>query len=290
MKYYIIAGTLLILLALTSLFLPSYILEWQDGQRTEHSEIEEVQEVVLKEQLSMSLAQKMQILTEDTVNALSLYNGKNFSQNTISGQVRNELEVLAEKGILQNFSQENISVMDTSVFFYVDMEDSERSVMVWEVIIDTSNYHLNLLLDDETGKIVRAAQYESGDVTDYSEVSVGGQKIDFSIAESMHMNEEEVQELAQRWSEYLGCWVTDSRSAGIELQFADEREAFLIEVESLVRKGYSREEALVKTQLAWGISPGEETGNGILAELEDEGGRVEYVFWAEKDSLRIEPF
>ena len=57
MKNYVIAGFLLIILTVASLILPSQILRWQDAQRTEKSETEEVQEVVLREQVSMTLSE-----------------------------------------------------------------------------------------------------------------------------------------------------------------------------------------------------------------------------------------
>lgn len=287
MKNYIIAGAILVLLTLASLFLPSYVLEWQDEQRTEHSETEEVQEVVLKEQLSMSLAQKMELRQKDTVNALNLYKGKNYDQETIDAQVRSEIEILAEKEILMHFSNENIAIRDTSVLFYVDMEDSERSVMIWEIAVDTTNYHLILYLDDETGKIVSFTQYV--EVTDYLEVDKTGQVSGVFVENRFDMSGEEVQELAERWGEYLGCQVTEFRSAGAGLQYREEREVFMKEVETLVRKGYSWEEANLKIGIEWGIAPAETTRNQILAEFKDEGGQVDYIIWPEGNSLWIEP-
>ena len=66
MKNYIIAGILLIFLSGASLFLPSYVMEWQDEQRTEKSQSEEVQEVVLKEQISMTLSEKLKLKEQET--------------------------------------------------------------------------------------------------------------------------------------------------------------------------------------------------------------------------------
>ena len=137
MKNYIIAGFLLLFLSAASLFLPSYVMEWQDEQRTEKSQVEEVQEVVLKEQVSMTLSEKLKLREQEAVNALNLVNGKNYNQDTIDEQVRKEIGILAEQGLLLDFDMEPLKVAEAVIYFYVDMEDSERSIMMWEVSAET---------------------------------------------------------------------------------------------------------------------------------------------------------
>ena len=158
MKNYVIAGLLLFLLAAASLFLPSRVLKWQDRQRTGKSEIEEVQEVVLKEQISMTLSEKLKLRSQDTVNTLTLVNGKNYNKDTIEEQIKKEIKILADRNILIDFDTGELTLKEAAVTFYVDMEDSEKSIMLWQGFVETSKYQLLFFLDDETGKIVSFSQ------------------------------------------------------------------------------------------------------------------------------------
>lgn len=298
MKNYIIAGILLIVLAAASLFLPSSVMHWQDEQRTGKSETEEVQEVVLKEQISMTLSQKLALRNQEMVNAISLVNGKNYNQDTIGKQMRQEVETLAEKGILLDFSEETVNIMDAAVYFYVDMEDSERSVMLWEGYVDTANYTVELLLDDETGKIVSFTQY--GNVKSIYDTEPG---VDMQIMqekgqafgsvtvapELWNMEREELEELAGRWGEYLGCQVTEFRSIWLG-EDPGIRKEVQVRIRELESKGYSWEEARSKTAMEWGIDPDTEEGSQLSAVLEDEGGRIDYVFWSGEGRFQAVPF
>lgn len=298
MKNYIIAGILLIVLAAASLFLPSSVMHWQDEQRTGKSETEEVQEVVLKEQISMTLSQKLALRNQEMVNAISLVNGKNYNQDTIGKQMRQEVETLAEKGILLDFSEETVNIMDAAVYFYVDMEDSERSVMLWEGYVDTANYTVELLLDDETGKIVSFTQY--GNVKSIYDTEPG---VDMQIMqekgqafgsvtvapELWNMEREELEELAGRWGEYLGCQVTEFRSIWLG-EDPGIRKEVQVRIRELESKGYSWEEARSKTAMEWGIDPDTEEGSQLSAVLEDEGGRIDYVFWSGEGRFQTVPF
>ena len=164
MKNYVITGVLLLFLTAASFFLPIRVLKWQDEQRTGKSEIEEVQEVVLKEQISMTLSEKLKLRNQETVNALTLVNGKNYNKDTIEDQIRKEIGILADQDILIDFDMESMKIREATVTFYVDMEDSERSIMFWQGYVETLEYDVSFFLDDETGKIVSFAQYAAGPV------------------------------------------------------------------------------------------------------------------------------
>lgn len=294
MKNYIIAGILLIFLSGASLFLPSYVMEWQDEQRTEKSQAVEVQEVVLKEQISMTLSEKLKLKEQETVHALELVNGKNYNQDTIYEQAEKEIGILAEQGLLLDFNTtEPLKMVEANVFFYVDMEDSERSIMMWEGVLETLDYQLTFTMDDETGKIVSFSQYyyDRGDVVyDYD----GDNMQSTSKAVSKHawgdlnLGLSTLQEMAEHWGEYLGCEVSESHSAWKEVGFGPDVEEFAVRVETLITKGYTKEEAENKVATEWGLDTNTSCRQ-LYVTLEDEGGQIGYILWPEKYMFRIDP-
>lgn len=280
MKNYVIAGFLLIILTVASLLLPSQILRWQDEQRTEKSETEEVQEVVLREQVSMTLWEKLRLQAQETA-SVTLVNGKNFNKDTIEEQMKKEIGILAEKHILIDFDTEFLEVDEAVVNFYVDMEDSERSTMFWHGYVQTPQHALSFTMDDETGKIVSFIQFLYDNKqrrydTDLYDVSSAMDGYDVRVEESfLDMEMEELEEIARRWGEYLGCSMAGGNLYSYGIKPGEEEEAFLIEVEELMNKGYSRKEAEYKVALAWGLDP--EEGNAYRAILEDSGGSMPYT-------------
>lgn len=286
MKNYIIAGILLLFLSGASLFLPSYAMEWQDEQRTEKSQAEEVQEVVLKEQVSMTLSEKLKLKEQETVNALELVNGKNYNQDTIYEQVKKEIGILAEQGLLLDFDTEPLKRVEANVFFYVDMEDSERSIMMWEGVVESLDYQLTFIMDDETGKIVRFAQYSydrGGMVYDEYDNSMAVSK---KAPDEPDMGIEELQEMAEHWGKYLGCEVSESHSTWKEVSFGSDEEEFAVRVETLITKGYTKEVAENKVAAEWGLDT---SGRQLYVTLEDEGGQIGYILRPEKYMFCIDP-
>lgn len=287
MKNYIMTGILCIVLAAASLFLPSAVMEWQDEQRTGKSETEEVQEVVLREQVSMTLSEKLRLRSQDTVNALTLVNGKNYNQDTIDEQVRKEIGILAEQEILIDFDADLLKVVEASAFFYVDMEDSERSIMLWEGAAESLDCQLTFTMDDETGKIVSFSQYIYEGVP-YDEYDMQSTSVSVSryAWDASDMGIEELQEKAERWGSYLGYEVTDSHSVWIGEDFGIDAEEFTEHLERMISKGYSREEAEIMAAREWGLDT---SGRQFYANLEDEDDRIEYLLRPEKLMFRIEP-
>lgn len=278
MKNYVIAGLLLFLLAAASLFLPSRVLKWQDRQRTGKSEIEEVQEVVLKEQISMTLSEKLKLRSQDTVNTLTLVNGKNYNKDTIEEQIKKEIKILADRNILIDFDTGELTLKEAAVTFYVDMEDSEKSIMLWQGFVETSKYQLLFFLDDETGKIVSFSQYAAKPVVDYGAAADVSGETDQAIYVEKYfadMDAEEQKELAARWGEYLGCEMVSSQSYPNGIMPGAEEELFQQEIDNFVSKGYSYEEAKIKTALSWGIDP--LLGETFRVTFEDSGGQIVYT-------------
>lgn len=290
MKNYIIAGILLLFFSVASLFLPSYLMEWRDEQRTEKSQVEEVQEVVLKEQVSMTLSEKLKLRGQETVNALELVNGKNYNQDTINDQVRKEIGILAEQELLIDFDMDSLQKVTATVSFYVDMEDSERSIMLWEGIVDLLDYQLAFTMDDETGKILSFTQYiyDRRDVLydDYGMQS-NGMSVTKVVLDEPDIGTEKLQEMAERWGDYLGYKVAESHSAWMEEGLGtEELELYAEQVERMISKGYSREEAEIMASREWGIDTSERQ---LYVNLENEGDQIRYLLHPERYVFRIEP-
>ena len=267
MKNYVITGVRLLFLTAASFFLPIRVLKWQDEQRTGKSEIEEVQEVVLKEQISMTLSEKLKLRNQETVNALTLVNGKNYNKDTIEDQIRKEIGILADQDILIDFDMESMKIREATVTIYVYMEDSERSIMLWQGYVETLEYDVSFFLDDETGKIVSFAQYAAWPVVDYAGAVTG-------ISRDMSMEMEEQKELARRWAEYLGCEMKASSTGWYGIGQGAEEELFEKEIDMLISKGYSYEEAGLKVALAWGISVDRQV---LRVVFEDNGDTIQYT-------------
>lgn len=290
MKNYIIAGILLLFFSAASLFLPSYLMEWRDEQRTEKSQVEEVQEVVLKEQVSMTLSEKLKLRGQETVNALELVNGKNYNQDTINDQVRKEIGILAEQELLIDFDMDSLQKVTATVSFYVDMEDSERSIMLWEGIVDLLDYQLAFTMDDETGKILSFSQYiyDRRDVLyDDYDMQSNGMSVTKVVLDEPDIGTEKLQEMAERWGDYLGYKVTESHSAWMEEGLGtEELELYAEQVERMISKGYSREEAEIMASREWGIDTSERQ---FYVNLENEGDQIRYLLHPERYVFRIEP-
>ena len=277
MKNYVITGVLLLFLTAASFFLPIRVLKWQDEQRTGKSEIEEVQEVVLKEQISMTLSEKLKLRNQETVNALTLVNGKNYNKDTIEDQIRKEIGILADQDILIDFDMESMKIREATVTFYVDMEDSEKSIMLWQGFVETSKYQLLFFLDDETGKIVSFSQYAARPVVDYEAAADASAETDQAIYVEKYfadMDAEEQKELAARWGEYLGCEMKASSTGWYGIGQGAEEELFEKEIDMLISKGYSYEEAGLKVALAWGISVDRQV---LRVVFEDNGDTIQYT-------------
>lgn len=293
MKNYVIAGMLFLLLTGASLFLPSRVLRWQDEQRTGKSETEEVREVVLKEQISMTLSEKLKLRGQATVNTLSLVNGKNYNKDTIKDQIKKELETLAEEEILLDFDTELLEVIEANVTFYVDMEDSEKSIMLWDGYVQTPRWSLSFWMDDETGKILGFTRAGRGEPGNYAEARDSETDVQYSVTSVtvskyyLDITAEQLEEISRRFSGYLGCEVAALSAYWSDLPRKEE-EFFQKEVEDLIRKGYTEEEAERKTALAWGLDP-EET-KALRVTLEDEAGTVDYTFEAWEDVFMVGAF
>ncbi|MCI8334206.1 MAG: hypothetical protein HFH25_06455 [Lachnospiraceae bacterium] len=287
MKKYGIAGILLAVFLAGSLFLPPRIMEWQDRRKIGTSQTEEVQEVVLREQVFMTLTQRLALLDKERqgVDTLALLNGKNFTQETIEAQVLGELRLLVQQEILEDMELKSLSFVDATVSFFVDLEDTEKSTMVWYGEALTNEYQLSFQLDDESGKIISISQRRRKIYGPYTETGETDSSISVAVAESSGLGPEELKEIGERWGEYLGCTVTDLGETLMPFYINGiEEQIFQAEAEAMMRKGYSEEEAYRMTLAAWGISESE-VKEGRKALLTDEGGEAEYCFHSNQEEI-----
>lgn len=290
MKRYLIAGALLAALVAAGFFLPTRVMEWQDQQRIGNAEAEEVQEVVLKEQASMTLLQRLLLRNREgaEVDALKLVNGKNYTEDTIGEQVRTEIRTLIELGILNGLDLEDVMSVEASVLFYVDLVDTEKSAMIWSGTALTGNCRLDFELDDESGKIVEISQYYYrngyGEATSVGDAENDEMEGDVTVVEKSWriLSDEELRTVAEQWGEYLGCTVTDVGYNLEEFFSGREEEAFQREVEQMMKKGYSEEEALWMAASAWGIMEDDAIWLGRKVLLGDKEAEVTYMLRSDR--------
>ena len=150
--------------------------------------------------------------------------------------------------------------------------------MLWQGFVETSKYQLLFFLDDETGKIVSFSQYAAKPVVDYGAAGDVSGETDQAIYVEKYfadMDAEEQKELAARWGEYLGCEMVSSQSYPNGIMPGAEEELFQQEIDNFVSKGYSYEEAKIKTALSWGIDP--LLGETFRVTFEDSGGQIVYT-------------
>lgn len=88
------------------------------------------------------------------------------------------------------------------------------------------------------------------------------------------MEMEEQKELARRWAEYLGCEMKASSTGWYGIGQGAEEELFEKEIDMLISKGYSYEEAGLKVALAWGISVDRQV---LRVVFEDNGDTIQYT-------------
>lgn len=281
-RIYALTAGLLALALVLSMWLPSVFLTWQDRQRLEKSRIEPTPEVELTARVDMSMMEKVHLLQSENINVLSMTNGKHYTWDTITAKVRNEFGKLKELGIIQDDGLEELTLDRKEVFFVMNREDSEQSMLYWSGYAYTENFSMEWVLDDETGKILELHQWDISTVYKTS-----------TYAGSEAMKESELLEIAEKWAEYLECQVvyTLEDVAGIEAydaavdngtQFANE---LSVTMKSLMKKGISESEAYQKAMEMLGYPI--ELQDGIYVLLEDEQGTAGYWIQRNRDDSSL---
>lgn len=208
MKRYSLWIVLIVFVLITGFCMPSRILEWQDQKRMDHMVTEVADEVLLTPRTDLTVLEKLQLMKKDTVISFPA-EGKNYTEETILDKVDQELETLEDLGILLKTMTEP-SVYDMNeleVLFFVDMDDSSRSMRCWSISGYNTEGSIYLLVDDDTGKILTIYQYMESDLS----ISDDGEKIVKSKQkEEARYDSLELEDIAKKWGEYLGCELSES--------------------------------------------------------------------------------
>lgn len=245
MKQYGIVTVSIALAALIGFAFPPRLLRWQDQKRLETSEIVEAEEVFLQSEGTLSIMEKMLFPGRMNVTFLQMEQGKHYNRSTIQIKAMEEIEKLRELEILEpkeEGEKEYCTVYD--VLFLVETSDGKNSMMLWSLGVIGEKTYMEFTLDDETGKILQIYQQ---DMSYTDEKIQKKQKIQVEQAPE----EEEMEQIARRWGEYLG--ITLVSDAGEPDGYREWDEKINGEIEHLVEEGISKEEASEKVYESWGI-------------------------------------
>lgn len=268
MKQYLITAMVLAVTAIAGFTMPSMLLEWQDEQRLENSEIQAAEEVLLTSQTNMTLIEKIQLMQNDMVTTIEMKEGKNYTADGMIVNVQQELKTLSELGILE-LEQSDLNYGVEGIHFWVDIEGGARSVLLWTVYAGSWDGDLWMVVDDETGKILTFTY------TSEKAIAADGQ---IAVPEELQANDVNLETVAQKWAEYLHIDLVETSVYGQTIVSGyDEMEK---EVEALVKKGIDKEEATKKIYEEWGIEYGDEKfqKRRLYATYEDASGMVVFMF------------
>jgi len=294
MKSYLIAGILIAGAAAASMLLPDTLLRWQDEKQVGRAEVKEAEEVILTEQASMTFSQKLELLKGNTVNTLTLVNGKNYTQETIGAKVKEEAGKLAELGILPDLNAEEMIFPGSEINFFMDMEDSERSMMLWTGVAYAGDYQLDYLLDDESGKLLgfRQSGIEAGGVSyagAKAGAALGGDEMieaETKVEENFSLSEEDLTKLAERWAEYLGCRLLEISRFNPDSFSEEDKKLIEKEMQKYREKGMNEKEAYMMALESLGYSYGSSYWDYTLyATFQDEAGTIKYTIRSNEKNI-----
>lgn len=267
MRQYMITVFVIAVTALAGFLMPSALLEWQDEQRLEASEVQAAEEVVLTSQAELTVIEKLQLMQSDTVTKLPMAQGKNYDRDSIIIKVQQEIKKLCELEILSIDSLERRYLVE-GVEFFIDTEDGSKSMMLWTVHIVNDEEVLTVTADDETGIILSVLHTNF-----WKNVSVSDDKVSsYKVPET---GDGELTDIAKKWGEYLGIDLVDTSIYDKTIVSGlDEMEK---EVDVLVKQGLDTEEAYARIYEEWGLVE-EFQDRRLFATYEDENGMIVFMF------------
>lgn len=249
MKAYVIAGISLVLAAAAGFGLPGLLLRFGDEQQLGQIEQEKVSPMEITDQPVLSIVEKVRLMQRASSNSMALEKGRNYSQETIAGQISGELQTLAAldiPGIPEN--PEDAEVMAEPVFM-MDVE-GENSFIVWNAALYADGWGVELSMDDETGKILSLNCYGS------VEMSAGSGS-----------------GAAENFGDYLGCHVAQVRvSDYVPAEYWDSsemRDSYQEEIQNQAEAGSTWEEAKKQVDEKWGLG---DLGYLAVVSYGDESG------------------
>lgn len=275
MKKYLLIPFLTAAVLAAGLWMPSRILEWQDQKKLGYMMTETAEEVVLTSRAELSIIEKLQLMQKDQVISLPA-EGKNYTEETIFDAVSRELETLANLGIISRRMAELYvyDMNELNTLFFMDMDDSSRSMRVWFVNGSNEVSQGYILIDDDTGKILSLTQWEDDSAGDLGKE---GRELSEQQRKELLYTPQELEKTAEKWGEYLGCTLVTS-ATGIEPGREKEQEA---EIEKLIKETGMSREAATQNIMAQQEALKVDGEHGLYAVYEDEHGEITYLFQKE---------
>lgn len=199
MKRYLFIVIFIFVLGSICFTFPTALMRWQDEKLLEKIEAEEAEVVKLDLQAEMTLAEKIELKTNNKASIIGLVNGKNYDQRSITDKIKEELEKLNETGVLI-YDGQDTNFSDITLNMYVNPEDAAKSMLLWTAIMYIDGEDIVVLVDDESGKIINIEQW----YVTYSDSS------DYSI--QVDIDEIKMADMAEKWGEYLGLEFDEDKS------------------------------------------------------------------------------
>lgn len=217
--HYLAATLILGLAAALCWCLPPLLMEWQDEKQVGKSYVQPAQPVVAATQEGMTLMERLNLLCNNTSATLDVITrGKQYpTESDAVHHALTELNALQTAGVLEPYENSLQADCGAGVLFTVDMNNSERSGLFWNGVVDTETWRFRWYMDDETGKLLGVFQSRHSD--DEIWVDVWGKNFAIHIpendgpAEWNYQSDEEVTAYITKWAEYLGCTVRETGRA-----------------------------------------------------------------------------
>ena len=241
--------------------LPSKLLAWQDEKQTGTFHIQTAQSVVAEAPEGMALLEKVALFHNGPTTMLKVSGGKGFgSEREAAGQAEKELQKLKEMGVLMDFGTEPINAFSAETMFFIDREDSGRSMLVWYGSFEVEGYLLTWYMDDETGSLLGVIQLDTGLAKEWGDIGR------YSFPEGIYSfnddgefqvewglkDEWEAEKCGEKWAEYLGC---DIQEIGYACDYQAMDQEWSVLVRSLMESdGFNDQEAYFEAGNLMGYS------------------------------------
>lgn len=143
------------------IFLPGSISAWKDERSFGIVTATGGEGLPQIKQNDLSVYEKLQLVSrfemqDGSVTVSSQRNAENtaLTHETLAETCKRELLKLYEMGILPDWNwAEEVHAYNGQVLTYIDSQNPENYVLLWNVILTGAAAHFELMLDDKTGKI-----------------------------------------------------------------------------------------------------------------------------------------
>ena len=326
MGEYLFLGALFLAFSVASLRLPSAILDWQDRKMVGRRELLDSQEVIVTAQEDMSLLEKMHLVNSGNINSMYMVNGRRYTTESALDKAAQELRKLRELGILMDCNLDKMDMGEAEVEFILDMEDGERSMMLWNGFVRTDSWRIYWSMDDETGKLLSISQYQyteaynrDKEITDAADHAMENRSYDAGRVEvaqnsgipdfgvdyattkventsgkqkPLEVTLAELTRKAEIWGEYLGLQMAESGVTVADIIAYQAEGCDIIEkrVKTIMAKDYSWTEAYYMMLKEMGLleTAYESESLNIYAVYKDEEGEEAVVYFLkEKNGFLI---